>query len=113
MAEEFKEKPAENPAPTENSAEKLSESPVENPTENSEEKVLSLKEYSDLEKEEIVGDFNRHVTIENLKLDRLPTRKEMAENYVKNKGPEKFAQKHILKGRGKKEESLDDGKIKT
>jgi len=96
MPEEFKEKLEEKPA--ENPVDDSSKNPPENP----EEKLLPLKEYLKLEEEEILSPFNEYVTGEALK--RPVTKKDMEEHYVENKGPENFAQKHVLKGRGKKED---------
>jgi|GEM_PF-3262691 len=59
--------------------------------------VLSLSEYLELEKKEILGADNMYYTFQEL--GRAPTREEAAIHYVTHKGADVFAEKYILEGR--------------
>ncbi len=60
-------------------------------------KPLSLKEYQEEQKKEILGPDNEWFTGE--KLGHSPTDEEAAQHYVEHGGPESFAQKYLLKNR--------------
>jgi hypothetical protein len=59
--------------------------------------ILSLAEYWELEKKEILGCDNMYYASQ--KLGREPSREEATLHYVDNGGAEAFAQKYILEGR--------------
>jgi len=66
-----------------------------------EEKPLPLREYLELEKEEMHSPENKWFAGE--KLGHPPTDKEAEMYYIENGGPEGFAKRHILKARMEKE----------
>ena len=66
-----------------------------------EEKPLPLKEYLELEKQEMLSPENKWFAGE--KLGHPPTDQEAEMYYVENGGPEGFAQRHLLKARMDKE----------
>ncbi len=66
---------------------------------------LSLKEYQELQKDEILGADNKYFA--GQELGHPPTAEEAAEHYVTHGGPEHFAQEHLLKDRTEEEPPLD------
>lgn len=64
-------------------------------------KILSLKEYLELERQEMLSPENKWFAGE--KLGHSPTDQEAEQYYVENGGPEGFAKRHILKARMEKE----------
>ncbi|MFA5870311.1 MAG: hypothetical protein WC842_00245 [Candidatus Paceibacterota bacterium] len=70
--------------------------------------VLSLAEYLELEKKEILGADNMYYASQ--KLGRTPTREEAAEHYVTHGGAKVFGEKYILEGRLKRSEKNEDKK---
>lgn len=69
---------------------------------------LSLKEYEELQKNEILGSDNEYFT--GQELHHSPTDEEAAKHYIEHGGPEHFAENHLLKARLKQAEESKEEK---
>ena len=73
-----------------------------------ERKPIPLREYLELEKEEMLSPENRWFAGE--KLGHSPTDQEAEMYYIQNGGAEGFAKRYLLKDRMNKEKEKEDGK---